>query len=546
MRSLFVALLLFAIGCGMPPDGICDDTNNPCKSGHACVLGVCQPAVPVASVAPTCTDGIKNQGETDVDCGGPCTPCGASLGCSGAQDCASSTCVNNHCACPAGQHIEGTACVGNSDPACGPDRTDCTQAFPGGTGVCNAPAGTCVLTACGTATHLCNNACASNTSTQTCGPSSCSPCAVPANGSAVCTGGACAMQCNAGYHRNAAACEADSNTACGSPTTNCTTAFPHGTGACSASTASTPASCVLTGCAGGYHPSGNLCQSDLTSSCSGVNCTDAAHQDPHGTMTCNSGVCAVASCNQGYHPNANSSACDVSSNTCCGPGPGCKDCTSGYANGAGACTTSTSTPNGLCSVSTCVAGYHPDSSSNSCVPNSDTACGSPPADCTKVTNGAGSCNFSQGTCAFTCSPGYHAYNGACEGNSDAICGASRTNCTALYPNGTGKCDAGGNCFFAGCVGGYHTCNGSCVSDTSTNSCGSSCTPCPGDPNGTAYCSGGSCAISCTTGYNRCGGGSCVLDTKYVCGRGCFDCSLDGSGFTCSSGTCKCFGTTCKL
>ena len=25
---------------------------------------------------PTCNDGVQNQGETGIDCGGPCTTCG--------------------------------------------------------------------------------------------------------------------------------------------------------------------------------------------------------------------------------------------------------------------------------------------------------------------------------------------------------------------------------------------------------------------------------------------------------------------------------------
>ncbi|NNE54528.1 MAG: T9SS type A sorting domain-containing protein, partial [Flavobacteriales bacterium] len=34
------------------------------------------------AACPTCNDGIQNQGETGVDCGGPCAPCGGGGGCS--------------------------------------------------------------------------------------------------------------------------------------------------------------------------------------------------------------------------------------------------------------------------------------------------------------------------------------------------------------------------------------------------------------------------------------------------------------------------------
>lgn len=38
------------------------------KCDGLCSDGICLP--------PSCTDGLKNQGEDDIDCGGPCTPCG--------------------------------------------------------------------------------------------------------------------------------------------------------------------------------------------------------------------------------------------------------------------------------------------------------------------------------------------------------------------------------------------------------------------------------------------------------------------------------------
>ncbi len=49
--------------------------------------------------AATCTDGEKNQGETDVDCGGPCgTECGAREACITHEDCASGICAGFVCA----------------------------------------------------------------------------------------------------------------------------------------------------------------------------------------------------------------------------------------------------------------------------------------------------------------------------------------------------------------------------------------------------------------------------------------------------------------
>jgi hypothetical protein len=51
--------------------------------------------------APTCTDGIKNGGETGVDCGGPaCAPCANGGGCAQNSDCQSGDCQGGACVAP--------------------------------------------------------------------------------------------------------------------------------------------------------------------------------------------------------------------------------------------------------------------------------------------------------------------------------------------------------------------------------------------------------------------------------------------------------------
>jgi len=55
-----------------------------------CVGNVCQ--------APTCTDGLRNGPETDVDCGGGiCVPCAVGRTCQVATDCLSGLCVAGVC-----------------------------------------------------------------------------------------------------------------------------------------------------------------------------------------------------------------------------------------------------------------------------------------------------------------------------------------------------------------------------------------------------------------------------------------------------------------
>ncbi len=60
-------------------------------------LAACGPST---SESPgSCTDGIANGDETDVDCGGSCKACGDGAGCSVAADCTSKVCAST-CAAP--------------------------------------------------------------------------------------------------------------------------------------------------------------------------------------------------------------------------------------------------------------------------------------------------------------------------------------------------------------------------------------------------------------------------------------------------------------
>lgn len=61
---------------------------------------------------PTCSDGIKNQNETDVDCGGgTCNGCASGKMCAIDGDCLSMTCMNGTC-------IAGANCLENIPPNC--------------------------------------------------------------------------------------------------------------------------------------------------------------------------------------------------------------------------------------------------------------------------------------------------------------------------------------------------------------------------------------------------------------------------------------------
>ena len=70
--SFFIALpLLIGFGCSEKIDntGTCSDgIRNQGEFGIDC-------GGPCDEVCPSCADGILNQGETGIDCGGPCSPC---------------------------------------------------------------------------------------------------------------------------------------------------------------------------------------------------------------------------------------------------------------------------------------------------------------------------------------------------------------------------------------------------------------------------------------------------------------------------------------
>jgi hypothetical protein len=82
----------------------CSDANNPdakaCNGNGDCVEcvdhGDCDPIQQACAtgecVPATCGDAIRNQDESDVDCGGICPGCATGQGCNDAGDCVSGVC----------------------------------------------------------------------------------------------------------------------------------------------------------------------------------------------------------------------------------------------------------------------------------------------------------------------------------------------------------------------------------------------------------------------------------------------------------------------
>jgi hypothetical protein len=66
------------------------------KKGGSAPVAAPPPAAPPSTA--TCTDGVRNGTETDIDCGGPtCPRCAAGKKCQGAGDCVGGTCLNQVC-----------------------------------------------------------------------------------------------------------------------------------------------------------------------------------------------------------------------------------------------------------------------------------------------------------------------------------------------------------------------------------------------------------------------------------------------------------------
>jgi len=104
------------------------DSWHGCTSAADCDGGRC---VASACVAPTCTDGVKDGTETDIDCGGAaCAPCAIAKSCVASTDCVSKGCdYTKHCiASPScTQHHGGDTCGAGEDTDLGAGAVPATD-----------------------------------------------------------------------------------------------------------------------------------------------------------------------------------------------------------------------------------------------------------------------------------------------------------------------------------------------------------------------------------------------------------------------------------
>jgi hypothetical protein len=196
----------------------CGHCGHHCASGQTCVNARCVSRVP----APTCRDHVRNGMETDIDCGGPsCPRCAEGKRCAIGRDCTTGFCAGGTCmaapaTCSDGVH-NGTEsdvdCGGSKCPPCTNGKR-CRSAGDCRSGYCN-PSGVC-------ATPTCSDGARNGTETDLdCGGPACPACADGKRCaldrdcvSGVCASGICvAASCVDGV-RNATETDIDCGGAC--------------------------------------------------------------------------------------------------------------------------------------------------------------------------------------------------------------------------------------------------------------------------------------------------------------------------------------------
>jgi hypothetical protein len=173
--------------CGGPTCAPCA-VSLACVLGSDCTSGVCDAATDTCAPAPgeTCFDGLLNQDETDVDCGGAaCAVCGIGDACGLDSDCGSGWCdpATDTCeqatsaTCSDGllnQDETDVDCGGSACPVCSPGGA-CVDAGDCSTNYCDPSTDTCEVESVGT----CGDGLWNQDETDVdCGGASCAACEV--------------------------------------------------------------------------------------------------------------------------------------------------------------------------------------------------------------------------------------------------------------------------------------------------------------------------------------------------------------------------------
>jgi hypothetical protein len=444
------------IDCGGAACGPCDD-GKACLAASDCKNGVCA-GTPRVCRAPSCSDGVKNGVETDVDCGGTCpTPCAPNKGCKLDADCTGNRCSGSVClpVCTDGVQDGSETGVDCGGPACAPCSTGGGCVFDGDCfdGLCTQ--GVCLPATCsdsakdGTETDVdCGGGCLPCASGKTCATGA--DCV-----NKVCAGTLCATPSCGDHTRNGAETDVD----CGGATgcARCADGLGCAVGSDCASTVCFAGACVHPSCVDGAK---DLAETDVD--CGGPACPGCAGGKACAVGTdclstvCASGLCTTPTCSDTLQNQGETDA------DCGGP---CPPCGKGFA-----CVL----PDDCVTVA-CAAGICVDPTCSDHTPNGQETgvdCGGPA--CPKCAGGqaclvASDCASMacvSGVCAATCTDlvqdgaelGIDCGGGTCPGcAAGAPCGAA-VDCDS-------KVCAGGTCAAPACTD--HTRNG----DESDVDCG---------------------------------------------------------------------------
>ncbi len=401
---------------------------------------------------PSCSDGIKDGDETDVDCGGSCPACAGGKACLHGSDCRSGSCLNNVCA----GGVSGD--LGVADASIGCVNNQQCNGLPHATGVCGAD-GHCAISNCDSGFADCDkavvNGCEVSLATDVANCGSCgNACGTVVNGTAVCKAGVCAIgACNTGFANCDGLFASGCKTAvtgdvdnCGACARVCTA--PNGKPACMGGT------CSIASCATGFADcdgnAANGCETSLTGD--PMNCGGCGHacMTPANAMAlCQNSTCSVGQRQSGHaHCTMNpADGCEtniVMDALNCGH---CGNVCPTPANATAGCST------GMCGIATCNSLYgdcdhNPANGCEASLATDVANCGTCGQACAYA-NGIGVC--SNGQCGLqSCNAGFadcdkNPANG-CETNVqfDANnCGACGTVCMGNTPNCVnGVCSAG--------------------------------------------------------------------------------------------------------
>ncbi len=326
--------------CAACADGQMCDVNSDCVSG-SCPAGTCTPAA-------TCTDGLVNGAETDMDCGGgACDKCSLTLHCTRASDCQSGLCDSGVCA-PMPTCSDHAINGDETDLDCGggtfptrPVRGTCVRASDCESGLCKA--GVCAMPS---ADPTCSDKAKNGAETDLdCGGATCDPCAVDKRCStgADCVTLVCVTVCQPPGCSDKVRNGDESDKDCGGSCSGCDVGLVCKTGADCKSLSCSNGHCVANTCSDKIK---NGSETGLDCGGSGNGCPACPGNEGCGktsdcqSLICTSNKCTTASCSDKVK-NGTESEIDC--------GKGCPGCQPGQF-----CNSATDCASGICNQNYCV------------------------------------------------------------------------------------------------------------------------------------------------------------------------------------------------